>query len=62
MANLAARRWADFPPRVDAESKEAIEIGIKRHEPERLKEQIPIERLQMTQIKNYAVALGIGRS
>jgi len=31
---------------VDAESKEAIEIGIKRYEPERLKEKIPIERLR----------------
>src|SRR6266403_1954072 len=45
---------------IDAEGEESIEIGIERSKSEWLKEKVPIECLQMTQIENNTVALGNG--
>jgi hypothetical protein len=45
---------------IDAEGEESIEIGVERSKSEWLKEKVPVECLQMTQIENNTVALGNG--
>src|SRR5882672_4447866 len=45
---------------IDAEGEESIEIGVERTKSERIKEKVPVECLQMAQIKNNTVALGNG--
>src|SRR5215469_16214700 len=52
-------RWQPAVDWIDAEGEEAIEAGVKRLQSGKLgMQKIPIERLQMAEVKNNAVAFG----
>ena len=53
--------WQTTPNRIDAKSKEAIELWIKTFQSKRtIMQKIPIERLEMSDVENDAMALGDG--